>query len=114
MRRAYHAAGGNVVDVQGLTDLFADDGVINLGHAGQECGASRQESYRGEQLGQFLLGYSKPFPDVHRELQRVNVLGDSVAVELSIRGHLPRAAGDPWPRLPADGAKVDDRLAGSP
>ena len=45
VRRAYHAAEGNVVDVQGFTDLFADDGVINLGHAGQEYGLVGQESY---------------------------------------------------------------------
>jgi hypothetical protein len=32
VRRAYHAAEGNVMDVQGFIDLFADDGVI---HAGQ-------------------------------------------------------------------------------
>jgi hypothetical protein len=32
------------------------------------------------------LGVAKFLPDVHRELHRVNVLGDVVAVELSIRG----------------------------
>ena len=31
VRRAYHAAEGNVMDVQGFIDLFADDGVINAG-----------------------------------------------------------------------------------
>ena len=39
MRRAYHLAEGNVMDVQGFIDLFAADGVLNAG----------QESYRGEQ-----------------------------------------------------------------
>jgi hypothetical protein len=29
VRRAYHAAEGNVMDVQGFIDLFADDGVFN-------------------------------------------------------------------------------------
>ena len=38
VRRAYHAAEGNVMDVQGFIDLFADDGVFNAG----------QESYRGK------------------------------------------------------------------
>jgi hypothetical protein len=35
-RRAYHAGEGNVMDVQGFIDLFANDGVIDMGHAGQE------------------------------------------------------------------------------
>jgi len=34
VRRAYHAAEGNVMDVQGFIDLFADDGVFNA--VGQE------------------------------------------------------------------------------
>jgi hypothetical protein len=38
VRRAYHLAEGNVMDVQGFIDLFAADGVLNAG----------QESYRGE------------------------------------------------------------------
>jgi hypothetical protein len=39
VRRAYHLAEGNVMDVQGFIDLFAAAGVLNAG----------QESYRGEQ-----------------------------------------------------------------
>jgi hypothetical protein len=35
VRHAYHTAEGNVMDVQGFIDLFAEDGVINLGHAGK-------------------------------------------------------------------------------
>lgn len=35
VRRVYHAAEGDVMDVQGFVDLFANDGVINMGHAGQ-------------------------------------------------------------------------------
>src|SRR5689334_6302095 len=31
VRRAYHLAEGNVMDVQGFIDLFADDGVIKAG-----------------------------------------------------------------------------------
>ena len=39
VHRAYHLAEGNVMDVQGFIDLFADDGVLN---------AVGQESYRGQ------------------------------------------------------------------
>ena len=31
-------------------------------------------------------GWASYFPDVHRELHRVNVLGDVVAIEVSIQG----------------------------
>jgi hypothetical protein len=86
VRRAYHAAEGNVMDVQGFVDLFTSDGVINMGHAGQEFSGISDATYRGEQLGEIVLGVAKFLPDVHRELHRVNVLGDVVAVELSIRG----------------------------
>ena len=32
VRRAYQLAEGNVMDVQGFVDLFADDGEINARH----------------------------------------------------------------------------------
>src|SRR3954452_10346997 len=86
VRHAYHTAEGDVMDAQGFMDLFAEDGVVNLGHAGQEYSGVGQETYRGEQLGQLVLNLGKLYPDLHRELHRVNVLGDTVAVELTIRG----------------------------
>jgi hypothetical protein len=56
---------------RGFIDLFAEDGVFNgIG------GVSGQESYRGEQLGDVVVWMGKLLPDVHRELHRVNVLGD--------------------------------------
>src|SRR5438067_10095185 len=80
VRRAYHAAEGNVMDVQGFVDLFATDGVINMGHAGQEYSGVADETYRGDQLGELVLRVARLFPDIHRELHRVNMLGDAVAV----------------------------------
>ena len=107
VRHAYHTAEGNVMDAQGFMDLFAEDGVINLGHAGQEHSGVGQESYRGEQLGQLVLNLGKPFPDVHRELHRVNVLGDMVAVELSIRGTFLGPLETPSGTVQPTRAKVD-------
>ena len=86
VRHAYHTAEGSVLDVAGFVGSFASDGVINLGHAGIDPSGVGQESYRGEHLGELVLRIAKLFPDVHRELHRVNVLGDMVAVELSIQG----------------------------
>jgi hypothetical protein len=53
----------------------------DMGHAGQEFSGIGDETYRGERLGEIVLRVAKLFPDIHRELHRVNVLGDVVAVE---------------------------------
>src|SRR6266498_1256324 len=102
VRRAYHLAEGDVLDVQGFIDLFAEDGVFNgIG------GVSGQESYRGEQLGDVVVFMGKMFPDVHRELHRVNVLGDVVAIELSIRGTFLGPFETPAGVIQPTGAKLD-------
>ena len=81
VRRAYHLAEGDVLDAQGFIDLFAEDGVFNgIG------GVSGRDSYRGDRLGDVVVFMGKFLPDVHRELHRVNVLGDVAAIELSIQG----------------------------
>ena len=51
VRRAYHLAKGNVMDVQGFIDLLAADGVLNAG----------QESYGGEQKTRISLPASVIF-----------------------------------------------------
>jgi hypothetical protein len=76
VRRAYHLAEGNVMDVRGFIDLFATDGMVNAGG----------KSYRGEHLGDLVVSLGKLAADVHRELHRVHAIGNLVAVELSIRG----------------------------
>ena len=107
VRHAYHTAEGSVLDVAGFVGSFAEDGVINLGHAGLEFGGVGRESYRGEQLGELVLRIAKLFPDVHRELHRVNVLGDTVAVELSIQGTFLGPLETPAGIVRPTGAKVD-------
>jgi len=107
VRHAYHTAEGSVQDVAGFVGSFAEDGVINMGHAGQEFGGVGQESYRGEQLGELVLSIAKLFPDVHRELHRVNVLGDTVAVELSIQGTFLGPLETPAGIVQPTGAKID-------
>src|SRR2546429_1445309 len=102
VRRAYHLAEGDVLDVQGFIDLFAEDGVFN------GIGAvSGQESYRGERLGDVVVWMGKMLPDVHRELHRVNVLGDVVAIELSIRGTFLGPFETPAGVIQPTGAKLD-------
>jgi ketosteroid isomerase-like protein len=107
VRHAYHTAEGSVLDVAGFVGSFAADGVMNLGHAGREHSGVGQESYRGEHLGKLVLRVAKLFPDVHRELHRVNVLGDTVAVELSIQGTFLGPLETPAGIVQPTGAKVD-------
>jgi hypothetical protein len=98
VRRAYHAAEGNVMDVRGFIDLFADDGVFN---------AMGQASFRGEHLGDPMLFMGKVAPDVHRELHRVNAMGNVVAIELSIRGTFTGQYESPAGVIRGNGAKLD-------
>jgi hypothetical protein len=107
VRHAYHAAEGSVLDVAGFIGGFAENGVINTGHAGGEYSRVGRLSYRGEQLGELVLRIAKRFPDVHRELRRVNVLGDTVAVELSIQGTFLVPLETPSGIVQPTGAKLD-------
>ena len=109
VRQAYHTAEGSVMDVPGFVALFADDGVINLGHAGVE--PLGLESYQGDNLGGLVVSVATYFPDIHRELHRVNVLGDMVAVELSIQGTFLGPLKTPTGIIKPTGAKVDGPCA---
>jgi ketosteroid isomerase-like protein len=102
VRRAYHLAEGDVLDAQGFIDLFAEDGVVN----GID-GVSGPVSFRGEQLGEMVVWLGTMIPDVHRELHRVNVLGDVVAIELSIRGTFLGPFETPAGVIQPTGAKLD-------
>ena len=102
VRRAYHFAEGDVLDVQGFIDLFTEDGVFT-GFGG----VSGPESYRGERLGDVVVYMGKLLPDVHRELHRVNVLGDVVAIELSIQGTFLGPFETPAGVIQPTGARLD-------
>ena len=85
VRRAYHLAEGNVMDVQGFVGLFAEDGEINAGTM----------NFRGEQLGWIVEFLAKFAPDIHRELNRVVVqdgtpLCSSWRSKVPSRGHTSR------------------------
>jgi ketosteroid isomerase-like protein len=102
VRRAYHCAQGDVLDIRGFVDLFAEDGVFTgIG------GVDGRESYRGEHLGDVVAWMGKLLPDVHRELHRVNVLGDVVAIELSIRGTFLGPFETPTGAIQPTGAQLD-------
>ena len=99
VRAAYHAAEGNVLDVAGFIDLFAEDGVFNNVVAG--------ETYRGEHLGDLVVFMGNLAPDLHRELHRVHVAGNIVAVELSIQGTATGPFPTPAGVIQPTGARLD-------
>ena len=83
--------------------------MINLGHAGVE--PLGLESYRGDKLGDLVVSVATYYPDIHRELHRVNVLGDMVAVELSIQGTFLGPLQTPSGTFEPTGAQVDGPCA---
>jgi ketosteroid isomerase-like protein len=102
VRRAYHLAEGDVLDAQGFVDLFAQDGVFNgIG------GVTGQESYRGQEVAGLVVWLGKLLPDIHREFHRFNVLGDVVAIELSIQGTFLGPLETPNGVVQPTGAKLD-------
>ena len=102
VRHAYHLAEGDVLDAEGFRNLFTEDGVFNgIG------GVTGQESYRGEHLGDVVVWMGRFLPDVHRELHRVNVLGQVVAIELSIQGTFLGPFQTPAGVIQPTGARLD-------
>ncbi|MFF3411420.1 ester cyclase [Streptomyces sp. NPDC002742] len=99
VRAAYRAAEGSVLDVRGFMDLFAEDGVFNNVVAG--------ESYRGEHLGDLVAFMGALAPDVHRELHRFHVMGNVVAVELTIQGTVTGPFETPAGVVQPTGARLD-------
>ncbi|MFJ8390861.1 ester cyclase [Streptomyces sp. NPDC094438] len=99
VRAAYHAAEGDVLDVQGFIDLFAEDGVFNNVVAG--------DSYRGENLGDLVAYMGQLAPDIHRELHRFHVMGNLVTVELSIQGTFTGPFETPAGIVQPTGARLD-------
>ena len=99
VRNAYHTAEGDVLDIPGWVGSFTEDGVFN--------NVTGEESYRGEHLKGIVITFPKMFPDVHRELYRVNVMGDVVAFELSIQGTFRGQMETPAGMIQPTGAKVN-------
>src|SRR6267154_2180379 len=99
VRNAYHTAEGNVLDIPGWIDSFTEDGVFD--------NVTGEESYRGEHLKDVVIAFGQMFPDVHRELHRVNVMGDVVAIELSIQGTFRGPMETPAGVIQPTGAKVN-------
>ena len=79
IRAVYRMADADVLDVEGWCNAFTEDGVFNV--AGRD-----DETFRGEQLSKAITFNAIVLPDLHRELLRVNVMDNVVAVETMTYG----------------------------
>jgi ketosteroid isomerase-like protein len=76
IRELYQRA--EVQDTAGFVALFAPDGYFYDISAGQK--------YVGADIGKTVDIYATAFPDMHRALEDVMVMGDVVVVQLSLNG----------------------------
>jgi ketosteroid isomerase-like protein len=76
IRELYQRA--EVKDSAGFTALFTPDGYFADISAGQK--------YVGADIGKTVDVYATAFPDMHRALEQVEVMGDVVVVQLSLNG----------------------------
>ncbi|MEV6763594.1 nuclear transport factor 2 family protein [Streptomyces sp. NPDC051105] len=76
--RDYYVAEGSHIDVPTFVNSFTKDGVFNDMVPGV--------AYRGEALGAVLPYMKGLFSNVHRDLKRITVNGDTISIELSIQG----------------------------
>ena len=75
VRRAYYLAQGDVLDIQGFIELFAEDGVFNgIG------GVSGRESYRGEHLGDVVVWMGTLLPTMFAQLGILPDFASAVSV----------------------------------
>jgi SnoaL-like domain len=97
VRRAYHMAEGDVNDMEGFKNLFADDGVIR----------ASGKTYQGDNLASILYFAKRIVPDVHREILRVHTIGNLVVVEMAFRGTYTGTFDTPAGPIKGNGTKVD-------
>ena len=98
IREAYQTA--EEQDVQGWVASFTPDGTFTDESIGV--------AYRGpNELGKTVEVYAKAFPDMHRELFRVFVDGDTVIVELALQGTHKGPLPMPMGTIPPTGKRID-------
>jgi hypothetical protein len=96
--RDYYVAEGSHIDVPTFVNSFTKDGVFNDMVAGQ--------AYQGKALGNVLPYMKGLFSDVHRDLKRITVNGDTISIELSIDGTFDGQLQTPAGVVKGNGHKV--------
>lgn len=99
VREAYRLAEGDVLDAPAFRALFTEDGTFH--------DVPNTQTFRGDEIPAALTGFAAVFPDIHRELGELHVLGDVVAVELRIQGTHLGAFPTPVGAVPPTGNRID-------
>ena len=98
IRKAYQVAEDK--DVVGWVNSFTQDGTFTDESIGV--------TYRGpNELGRTVEIYATAFPDMHRELYNLYVIGDTVVVELALQGTHKGPLALPQGTVPATGKRMD-------
>jgi ketosteroid isomerase-like protein len=98
IRKAYQTAEDQ--DVAGWIAAFTEDGTFT--------DESIPYTYRGpKELGLTVEVYAKAFPDMHRELHTVYVVGNIVIVQLSLQGTHTGPLELPEGTVPPTGKRMD-------
>jgi ketosteroid isomerase-like protein len=97
VRDAYQVAERQ--DLAGWVNCFTEDGMFTDESIGV--------TYRGKQLSEPVEIYAAAFPDMHRELYRFFVDGDTVIVELALQGTHKGPLKSPLGTIKPTGKRMD-------
>ena len=101
VRRAYEIA--EKVDLKGWVDCFTPDGTFT----DMSVGVTYRGSGGPTGLDKTVEVYAKAFPDMHRELYRFFVDGDTVIVELALQGTQKGPLKSPLGTIQPTGKRMD-------
>ncbi|MXN17769.1 ketosteroid isomerase [Pseudooceanicola sp. GBMRC 2024] len=99
IRTLYAAAEGDRLDLTRFLACFAKEGYARNVPAGMD--------FRGPDIALVASSMAEAFPDIHREIFRLDVTGDTVVAELAIRGTHLGPLMTPAGALPATGKVID-------
>jgi ketosteroid isomerase-like protein len=97
VRDAYQVV--EIRDIPGWIACFTEDGTF--------IDESIGVTYRGKELGRPVEIYAKAFPDMHRELYKFYVTGDTVVVQLALQGTHKGPLALPFGNIPPTGKRMD-------
>jgi predicted ester cyclase len=99
IRELYAAAEGRTLDLAKFVSCFSQGSYVRNIPLGLE--------FRGEDIALVASGMADAFPDIHREIFNIYAMGDTVVVELAIRGKHQGALVTLEGTIPATGKTID-------
>lgn len=99
IQKLYASAEATSLDIEAFLSCFWQDGYAR--------DIPTQTDFRGSDIALVASGMAEAFPDIHRELFSIDVSGDTVVVELAIRGTHRGTIMTPSGPLAATGKVID-------